>query len=156
MSPKLSLAQKRGFLFFLFQQKPVVRVIARQLRDKCSLAAIFVPRHQGVSSGPLIKEEQISCLVHSNCRGKAAWTTQQQSESRGVTGFPDLEASKPLSLREKTTRKSRCGQICTPRMRCVYMGTASFLASPCLKIKDACMSQVTSLAGHGEICQPHG
>ena len=52
MPPKLSLAHKRGH-FVLFQNIPAVRVIARQLRDKNCLAAIFVPRHQDVSSGPL-------------------------------------------------------------------------------------------------------
>ena len=32
---------------------PAVRIIARQVRDKNCLAAIFAPRHQSVSSGPL-------------------------------------------------------------------------------------------------------
>ena len=60
MPPKLSLAHKRGH-FFLFQITPAVRVTARQLRDKNCLAAIFVSRHQGVSSGPLGKEITPQC-----------------------------------------------------------------------------------------------
>ena len=36
-----------------FKINPAVRVIARQVRDKNCLAAIFAPRHQSVSSGPL-------------------------------------------------------------------------------------------------------
>ena len=39
--------------FFPFQIAPAVRVIARHLRDKNGLAAISVPQHQNVSSGPL-------------------------------------------------------------------------------------------------------
>ena len=58
MPPKLSLALKRERAFFpSFKIPPAVRVIARQLRDKTCLAAIFVSRHQGVSSGPLGKLE---------------------------------------------------------------------------------------------------
>ena len=52
MPPKLSLPHKKG-LFILFQINPAVRVIARQVRDKNCLAAIFAPRHHSVSSGPL-------------------------------------------------------------------------------------------------------
>ena len=52
MSPKISRAHKRGF-FSLFQNCPAVRVIARHLRGKTCLAAIIVPRHQDVPSGPL-------------------------------------------------------------------------------------------------------
>ena len=52
MPPKLSLAHKRG-PFSSFKITPAVRVTARQLRDKNCLAAIFAPRHQGVSFGPL-------------------------------------------------------------------------------------------------------
>ena len=36
-----------------FKINPAVRVIARQVRDKNCLAAVFAPRHQSVSSGPL-------------------------------------------------------------------------------------------------------
>ena len=43
---------REGFLSS-FQITPAVRVIARQVRDKNCLAAIFAPRHQSVSSGPL-------------------------------------------------------------------------------------------------------
>ena len=53
MPPKLSLPDKRGYFFASFKITPAVRVIARQLRDKHCLAAIFTPRHQYVSSGPL-------------------------------------------------------------------------------------------------------
>ena len=49
---KLSLAHKRG-PFSSFKITPAVRVTTRQLRDKNCLAAIFAPRHQGVSFGPL-------------------------------------------------------------------------------------------------------
>ena len=41
-----------GFLSS-FKINPAVRVIVRQVRDKNRLAAIFAPRHQSVSSGPL-------------------------------------------------------------------------------------------------------
>ena len=43
---------REGFLSS-FKIIPAVRVIARQVRDKNCLAAIFAPRHQSVSSGPL-------------------------------------------------------------------------------------------------------
>ena len=43
---------REGFLSS-FKISPAVRVIARQVRDKNCLAAIFAPRHQSVSSGPL-------------------------------------------------------------------------------------------------------
>ena len=43
---------REGFLSS-FKINPAVRVIARQVRDKNCLAAIFAPRHQSVSSGPL-------------------------------------------------------------------------------------------------------
>ena len=43
---------REGFLSS-FKINPAVRVIARQVRDKICLAAIFAPRHQSVSSGPL-------------------------------------------------------------------------------------------------------
>ena len=52
MPPKLSLPTREGFLSS-FKINPAVRVIARQVRDKNCLAAIFAPRHQSVSSGPL-------------------------------------------------------------------------------------------------------
>ena len=41
---------REGFLSS-FKINPAVRVIARQVRDKNCLAAIFAPRHQSVSSG---------------------------------------------------------------------------------------------------------
>ena len=43
---------REGFLSS-FKINPAVRVIARQVRDKNCLAAIFAPRHQSVSQGPL-------------------------------------------------------------------------------------------------------
>ena len=43
---------REGFLSS-FKINPAVRVIARQVRGKNCLAAIFAPRHQSVSSGPL-------------------------------------------------------------------------------------------------------
>ena len=43
---------REGFLSS-FKITPAVRVIPRQVRDKNCLAAIFAPRHQSVSSGPL-------------------------------------------------------------------------------------------------------
>ena len=43
---------REGFLSS-FKINPAVRVIARQVRDINCLAAIFAPRHQSVSSGPL-------------------------------------------------------------------------------------------------------
>ena len=43
---------REGFLSS-FKIDPAVRVITRQVRDKNCLAAIFAPRHQSVSSGPL-------------------------------------------------------------------------------------------------------
>ena len=52
MPPKLSLPTREGF-FSSLKMNPAVRVIARQVRDKNCLAAIFAPRHQSVSSGPL-------------------------------------------------------------------------------------------------------
>ena len=55
MPPKLSISptlSREGFLSS-FKINPAVRVIARQVRDKNCLAAIFAPRHQSVSSGPL-------------------------------------------------------------------------------------------------------
>ena len=53
MPPKLSLPHKRGLFLSSFKINPAVRVIARQVTDKNCLAAIFAPRHQPVSSGPL-------------------------------------------------------------------------------------------------------
>ena len=55
MPSKLSLAHMRGH-FSSLKVTPSVRVTARQLRDKNCLAAIFAPRHQGVSFGPLGSE----------------------------------------------------------------------------------------------------
>ena len=52
MPPKLSLTHKTGLLSS-FKINPAVRVIARQVRGKYCLAAVFAPRHQSVSSGPL-------------------------------------------------------------------------------------------------------
>ena len=43
---------REGFLSS-FKINPAVRVITRQVRDKNCLAAIFAPRHQSVSQGPL-------------------------------------------------------------------------------------------------------
>ena len=43
---------REGFLSS-FKINPAVRAIARQVRDENCLAAIFAPRHQSVSSGPL-------------------------------------------------------------------------------------------------------
>ena len=40
-------------IFSSFKITPAVRVIARQLRDKNCLGAIFAPGHQDVSQGPL-------------------------------------------------------------------------------------------------------
>ena len=45
---------REGFLSS-FKINPAVRVIARQVRDKNCLAAIFALQHQSVSSGPLGK-----------------------------------------------------------------------------------------------------
>ena len=53
MPPKLSLPHKRGLFFSSFKINPAVRVIARQVRGKNCPAAMFAPRHQSVSSGPL-------------------------------------------------------------------------------------------------------
>ena len=47
------LSPTREGIFSSFKITPAVRVTARQLRDKNCLAAIFAPRHQGVSFGPL-------------------------------------------------------------------------------------------------------
>ena len=49
---------REGFLSS-FKISPAVRVIARQVRDKNCLAAIFAPRHQSVSSGPLGSKAEI-------------------------------------------------------------------------------------------------
>ena len=49
------LSPTREGFFSSFRINPAVRVIARQARDKNCLAAIFAPRHQSVSSGPLGK-----------------------------------------------------------------------------------------------------
>ena len=53
---------KEGFLPS-FKINPAVRVIARQVRDKNCLAAIFAPRHQSVSSGPLGSAVSLSHLL---------------------------------------------------------------------------------------------
>ena len=50
------LSPTREGLLSSFKINPTVRVIARQVRDKNCLAAIFAPRHQSVSSGPLGSE----------------------------------------------------------------------------------------------------
>ena len=50
--PNCLFPTREGFLSS-FKINPAVRVIARQVRDKNCLAAIFAPRHQSVSSGPL-------------------------------------------------------------------------------------------------------
>ena len=42
-----------------FKINPAVRVIERQVRGKNCLAAIFGPRHQSVSSGPLAVGEHL-------------------------------------------------------------------------------------------------
>ena len=54
MPPKRLSPTREGFLSS-FKINPAVRVIARQVRDKNCFAAIFAPRHQSVSSGPLGK-----------------------------------------------------------------------------------------------------
>ena len=57
---------REGFLSS-FKINPAVRVIARQVRDKNCLAAIFAPRHQSVSSGPLGGGVQKSLCKKSSC-----------------------------------------------------------------------------------------
>ena len=56
---------REGFLSS-FKINPAVRAIARQVRDKNCFGAIFAPRHQSVSSGPLNLEgllgSQGTCL----------------------------------------------------------------------------------------------
>ena len=70
--PNCLFPTREGFLSS-FKINPAVRVIARQVRDKNCLAAIFAPRHQSVSSGPLgssgdFQNSQFCCttaiLVH--------------------------------------------------------------------------------------------
>ena len=61
MPRKLSLPTQER-IFPSFKTNPVVRVIARQLRDKNCLAAIFGPRHQHV---PLLAHWV--CLKMSHC-----------------------------------------------------------------------------------------
>ena len=55
---------REGFLSS-FKISPAVRTIARQVRDKNCLAAIFAPRHQSVSSGPLGSDPMLVTL--GNC-----------------------------------------------------------------------------------------
>ena len=55
---------REGFLSSI-KTNPAVRVIARQVRDKNCLAAIFATRHQSVSSGPLGRNGQhVSLEIH--------------------------------------------------------------------------------------------
>ena len=66
MPPKLSLPTREGLLSS-FKINPAVRVIARQVRDKNCLAAIFAPRHQSVSSGPLGRYPDTGKKQHEKC-----------------------------------------------------------------------------------------
>ena len=81
MPPKLSLPTKEGFLSS-FKINPAVRVIARQVRDKNCLAAIFAPRHQSVSSGPLGTRHYFAlfCLKICYC----SWPPNLQGHWSGV------------------------------------------------------------------------
>ena len=67
---------REGFLSS-FRINPAVRVIARQVRDKNCLAAIFAPRHQSVSSG----RQSISMHAPTNNAG-----TEVQPGQRPLTG----------------------------------------------------------------------
>ena len=58
---------REGFLSS-FKINPAVRVIARQLRDKNCLAAIFAPRHQSVSSGPLGSASKMDLFSRESIR----------------------------------------------------------------------------------------
>ena len=86
MPPKLSPAHKRGH-FSSPKITAAVRVIATQLRDKNCLAAIFAPRHQDVSSGPLGKKSYSNVLSMPNMTGRLGYRTM---EMKGGTSAPYL------------------------------------------------------------------
>ena len=97
---------REGFLSS-FKINPAVRVIARQVRDKNCLAAIFAPRHQSVSSGPLGKGGQkVSCdfgggeNVPESAPSKPSFGGLRKWDSSGLCPFP---------LRKMTGREQRGG-----------------------------------------------
>ena len=59
------LSPTRDGFFSSFKIAPAMRVIARQLSGKDCLAAIFVPRRQDVSSGPLGRWPKIIQNIYS-------------------------------------------------------------------------------------------
>ena len=61
------LSPTREGILSSFKINPAVRVIARQVRDKNCLAAIFAPRHQSVSSGPLGRLGYTRKIFGINC-----------------------------------------------------------------------------------------
>ena len=68
-------------IFSSFKITPAVRVIARQLRDKNCLGAIFAPGHQDVSQGPL-GIEGLNCEVQA-----VSFGTEKTMTARDATGF---------------------------------------------------------------------
>ena len=82
---------REGFLSS-FKINPAVRVIARQVRDKNCLAAIFAPRHQSVSSGPLGlgSGEQFASLQLPGCNSEIY---DKRPESRGFKKLSEFRDS---------------------------------------------------------------
>ena len=92
------LPHKRG-LFILFQNYPAVRVIARQVRDKNCLAAIFAPRHQSVSSGPL--------GMHQKCVRNTSKMRQNGSCFIGKRGTSKMRQK---SVKIASTMRQKCAE----------------------------------------------
>ena len=91
------LSPTREGFFPSFKLNPVVRVIARQLRDNNCLAAIFALRHQNVSSGPLGSHK-----VVNDCEMTTSPLGHRQEAKIDLTMTAKLQQLRPNS-REMTT-----------------------------------------------------
>ena len=77
---------REGFLSS-FKINPAARVIARQVRDKICLAAIFAPRHQSVSSGPLSEEgEGVPEVGTKPLKALRGYRASNRGSNRGSRG----------------------------------------------------------------------
>ena len=64
-----------------------MRVIARQVRDKNCLAAIFAPRHQSVSSGPLGGKERKNAQNRKEFLEKENGKEIQKGKEKKIRGL---------------------------------------------------------------------
>ena len=71
-----------------------MRVIARQVREQNCLAAIFAPRHQSVSSGPLGRKHGLTSLFKEVRVFKEVGRGCLVEECLGLPGgFPDFSGT---------------------------------------------------------------